>query len=77
MSININMAFYKATVLSMSIRGGKLEALTTYDKREKWLNAFYMRNLRRILDITWQEKTPNAVVLSKAKHFNSAQAKAS
>jgi len=34
--------------------------------QDKKLNAFHMRYLRRILEITWQDKVTNKVVLEKA-----------
>ena len=33
---------------------------------DKVLNAFHMRSLRRILNITWQDKVPNNTVLEGA-----------
>ena len=42
------------------------EAWTTYARHEKRLNVFHLRNLRRILGITWQDKVPNSEVLSQA-----------
>ena len=58
------MAVYKACVLSILLYGS--EAWTTYARQEKRLNVFHMRNLRRILNITWQEKIPNADILARA-----------
>ena len=35
-------------------------------RQERKLNAFHMRSLRRILNITWQNKVPNSTVLERA-----------
>ena len=34
-------------------------------QQEKMLTVFHMRCLRRILEITWQDKVTNKVVLEK------------
>ena len=38
------------------------ESWTTYVKREKKLNSFHMRCLRRLLHIHWEEKVPDTEV---------------
>ena len=64
LTLKTKMAVYKACVLSILLYGS--EAWTTYARQEKRLNVFHMRNLRRILNITWQEKIPNADILARA-----------
>ena len=58
------MAVYSACVLSTLLYGS--ETWTTYARQERRLNAFHLRNLRRILGISWQDKVTNAEVLSRA-----------
>ena len=55
---------YRACVLSTLLYGS--EAWTLRAKQEHKLNAFHMRCLRRILNITWQDKVPNTEVLERA-----------
>ena len=55
---------YKACVISTLLYGS--ESWTMCAHQEKWLNAFHMRCLRRILGITWRDKVTNKVVLEKA-----------
>lgn len=55
---------YRACVLSTLLYGS--ESWTLYAKQEHKLNAFHMRCLRRILNITWQDKVPNTQVLERA-----------
>ena len=56
---------YKACVVSTLLYGS--ESWTTRSKQEHTLNAFYMRYLRRILGITWQDKVTYISVLDRAK----------
>lgn len=42
------------------------EGWTLYKHQERRLNAFRMRNLRRLLGITWQYRVSNADVLAQA-----------
>ena len=48
------------------------EAWTTYKRQEKKLNSFHLRCLRRILDISWQDKVTNTEVglLERASSFS-------
>ena len=57
---------YQACVLSTL----SSEAWTTYTRQEKKLNSFHLRCLRRILDISWQDKVTNTVVLERASSFS-------
>ena len=56
---------YQACVLSTLLYGS--EAWSTYTKHEKRLNSFHLRCLRRILEISWQDKVPNTEVLDRAQ----------
>lgn len=56
---------YKACVMSTLLYGS--EAWTLRAKHEHKLNAFHMRCLRRILNITWQDKVTNTSVLERAE----------
>ena len=55
---------YKACVLSTLLYGS--ETWTMHAHHEKRLNVFHMRQLRFILNITWQDKTSNKAILHKA-----------
>ena len=55
---------YKACVISTLLYGS--ESWTMRAHEEKRLNVFHMRCLRHILEITWQDKVTNKVVLVKA-----------
>ena len=56
---------YKACVISTLLYGS--EAWTLRAKQEHKLNAYHMRCLRRILNITWQDKVTNTSVLERAE----------
>ena len=58
------IAVYKACVLSTLLYGS--EAWTTYSSQERKLQVFHLRCLRRILGLSWKDKTTNNEVLSKA-----------
>ena len=58
------IAVYRACVLSTLLYGS--ESWTAYAKQEHRLNAFHLRNLRRILRIRWQDKVTNSIVLERA-----------
>ena len=64
LSTRTKMAVYNACVISTLLYGS--ETWTTYARQEKRLNTFHLRNIRRILDISWQDKVTNAEVLSRA-----------
>ena len=59
---------YKACVVSTLLYGS--EAWTLRAKQEHKLNAFHMRCLRRILNITWQDRVTNISVLERADIFS-------
>ena len=46
------------------------EAWTAYTRQGKKLNSFHLRCLRRILDITWQDKVTNTEVMERASSFS-------
>ena len=54
---------YQACILSTLLYGS--ETWTTYMRQERRLNIFYMRYLRRILDIKWQDHIPNSNILTR------------
>ena len=56
---------YKACVLSTLLYGS--ETWTLHARHETSLQSFHMRQLRRILNITWQEKVTNNAVLERAQ----------
>ena len=64
LTVRTKMAVYNACVLSTLLYGS--ESWTTYARQEKRLNTFHLRSLRRILNITWQEKVTNTEVLSRS-----------
>ena len=55
---------YQACVLRTLLYGS--ECWTLYSHRECRLNTFQLRCLKRILDISWQDNTPNKGVLARA-----------
>ncbi|XP_069192566.1 uncharacterized protein [Procambarus clarkii] len=56
---------YRACVLSTLFYGS--ESWTLRARQERQLNAYHMRCLRHILDITWQDKVKNNNVLRRAR----------
>ena len=54
---------YHAIVISILLYG--CETWTVYSKQLKLLNTFHLRCLRKMLNITWQDKVPNNDVLSR------------
>ena len=57
------LCFYQACVLSTLLYSS--EAWTTYIRQDNKLNSFHLQCLRRILDISWQEKITNTEVLER------------
>ena len=53
-----------ACVMSTLLYGSESWAL--HARQEYKLNTFHLRNLRRILNIAWQDKAPNTKVLVRA-----------
>ena len=60
---NTKTKVYQACVLSTLLYGS--ESWTLYSRQERRLNAFHMRCLRRLLGITWQDRTSSEDVLSQ------------
>ena len=65
LTISTKVAVFHACVLSTLLYGS--ESWTVYASQEKKLNTFYMRCLRRILHIKWQDHITNGEVLDRAK----------
>ena len=65
LTITTKVAVFHACVLSTLLYGS--ESWTTYASQERRLSVFYMRCLRRILNIKWQDRVTNNEVLSRAK----------
>ena len=55
---------YRVCVVSTLLYGSR--SWTLHARQERKLNAFHMRSLQRILNITWQGKVPNNTVLERA-----------
>lgn len=64
LTTSTKMAVYNACIISTLLYGS--ESWTTYSRQERRLNTFHLRCLRRILGISWQDKSPNTEVLSRA-----------
>ena len=65
LSTHTKMAVYGACIISILLYGS--ESWITYSRQERRLNAFHMRNLRRILNIKWQDRVTNEEVLKQAQ----------
>ena len=64
LTVKTEMVVYNACVVSTLMCGS--ETWTTYARQEKRLNSFYLRSIRRILVISWQDRVSNTEVLSRA-----------
>ena len=64
LTVHTKIQIYRACVVSTLLYGS--ESWTLRARQERKLNAFHMRSLRRILNITWQDKVPNNTVLERA-----------
>ena len=64
LTVHTKIQIYRACVVSTLLYGS--ESWTLRARQERQLNAFQMRSLRRILNITWQDKVPNNTVLERA-----------
>ena len=60
---NTKIQVYRACVLSTLLRGSESWVLRA--RHEHKLNTYHLSNLRRILNIAWQNKVPNAEVLER------------
>ena len=64
LTVRTKIQIYRACVLSTLLYGS--ESWTLRARQARKLSAFHMRILRRILNITWQDKVPNNTVLERA-----------
>ena len=64
LTVHTKIQIYRASVVSTLLYGN--ESWTLRARQERKLNAFHMHSLRRILNITWQDKVPNNTVLERA-----------
>ena len=64
LTLHTKIQIYRACVVSTLLYYSKSWTLRAWQKRK--LNAFHMRSLRPILNITWQDKVPNNTVLERA-----------
>ena len=62
---NTKIQVYRACVLSTLLYGG--ESWILHARRERKLNTFHMRCIRRILSITWKDRVPNNTVLERTE----------
>ena len=60
---NTKIQVYRACVLSTPVYGS--ESWVLHARHEHKLNTFHLRNLRRILNIAWQDKVPNTEVIER------------
>ena len=63
-SLQTKLKVYKAAVLPVLLYA--CETWTVYRRHSKMLNHFHTKSLRKILNIQWQQKIPDTVVLEKA-----------
>ena len=56
---------YRACILSTLLYGS--EAWTLHARQERKLHTFHTRCLRRIFNVTWQDKVPNNAILERAQ----------
>ena len=64
LTLRTKFMIYQACVLSTLLYGA--ETWTSYASQEKRLNSFHMRCLRKILNVTWQDKITNSDILQRA-----------
>ncbi|PFX17198.1 Craniofacial development protein 2 [Stylophora pistillata] len=64
LSERTKLQVYQSCVLSTLLY--RSESWPTYARREKRLNGFHLRCLRRLLQIKWQDRVPNTEVLGRA-----------
>jgi len=64
LSLHTKLKVYHACVTSTLLYGS--ETWTTYAKQENRLECFHLRCLRRILNITWEDRVTNTAVLEQA-----------
>ena len=54
---------YQAVVISSLLYGS--EAWTLYQRQVRLLEHFHMKSLRKLLNVTWKDRVPNTVVLTR------------
>ena len=64
LTLKTKIKVYQACVLSTLLYGS--ETWTTYAKQETKLNVFHIRCLRKIMNISWEDKKTNTEILDKA-----------
>ena len=64
LSIDTKLKVYKAVVLPTLLYG--CETWTMYQRHAKKLNHFHTTCLRKLLNVRWQDKVPDTVVLQRA-----------
>ena len=64
LSIDTKLKVYKAVVLPTLLYG--CETWTVYQRHAKKLNHFHTTCLRKLLNVRWQDKVPDTVVLQRA-----------
>ena len=64
LTVHTKIQIYRACIVSTLLYDGKCWTLLA--RQERKLNAFHTRSLRRILNITWQDKVPSNTVLERA-----------
>ena len=65
LTLKTKMKVYQACTISTLLYGS--ESWTTYSRQENRLETFHNRCLRRILDITWEDRVTNTEVLERAE----------
>ena len=64
LTVKTKMVVHNACVDNTLMYGS--ETWITYAIQEKRLNSFHLRSIRRILDVSWQDRVSNTEVLSRA-----------
>ena len=64
LTVKTKMVVYNTCVVSTLMYGS--ETWTIYARQEKRLNSFYLRSIRRMLGISWQDRVSNSQVLFRA-----------
>ena len=64
LTVHTKIQIYRACVVTTLLYGSEPWTLRAWQERK--LNAFHTHSLRRILNITWQDKVPNNTVLERA-----------
>ena len=65
LTVQTKIAVYKAVVLTSLLYG--CETWTMYSRQLRTLDQFHLRCLRKIMRISWEDRTPNTEVLRRAQ----------